>query len=70
MGKTTMLFHLLETFRTSARIAFLFQTHCNSKEFMRLLLAELGCEEDTKTWSRCMTNSTNAWSRSPRRAIA
>ena len=48
MGKTTMLFHLLETFRSSARIAFLFQTHCNSREFMRLLLAELGCEEDTQ----------------------
>ncbi len=48
MGKTTMLFHLLETFRTSARIAFLFQTHCNSREFMRLLLAELGSEEDTQ----------------------
>jgi general secretion pathway protein A len=48
MGKTTMLFQLLETFRTSARIAFLFQTHCNSREFMRLLLAELGCEEDTQ----------------------
>ena len=45
MGKTTMLFHMLETFRTSARIAFLFQTHCNSREFMRLLLAELGCED-------------------------
>jgi general secretion pathway protein A len=48
MGKTTMLFHLLETFRTTARIAFLFQTHCNSREFMRLLLADLGCEEDTQ----------------------
>jgi general secretion pathway protein A len=47
MGKTTMLFHLAETFRTSAHIAFLFQTHCNSREFMRLLLAELGSEEDT-----------------------
>jgi len=48
MGKTTMLFHLLESFRSSARIAFLFQTHCNSREFMRLLLADLGCEEDTQ----------------------
>ena len=48
MGKTTMLFHMLETCRTSAHIAFLFQTHCNSREFMRLLLAELGCEEDTQ----------------------
>src|ERR1039458_4271207 len=42
MGKTTLLFHLLEKFRTSARTAFLFQTQCNSREFMRFLLAELG----------------------------
>ena len=48
MGKTTMLFHLLESFRSSACIAFLFQTHCNSREFMRLLLADLGSEEDTQ----------------------
>src|SRR6202163_2764275 len=43
-----MLFHMLETFRTSARVPFVFQTHCNSREFMRLMLAELGCEEDTQ----------------------
>src|ERR1700677_8139 len=46
MGKTTLLFHLLEKFRTSARTAFLFQTQCNSREFMRFLLAELGYECD------------------------
>jgi general secretion pathway protein A len=44
MGKTTLLFHLLERFRNSARTAFLFQTQCNSREFMRLLLAEFGVE--------------------------
>lgn len=43
-GKTTLLFHLFEKFRSSARIAFLFQTQCNSREFMRFLLAELGYE--------------------------
>jgi general secretion pathway protein A len=42
MGKTTLLFHLLEKFRSSAKTAFLFQTQCNSREFMRFLLAELG----------------------------
>src|ERR1700722_11906299 len=42
MGKTTILFHLLEKFRSSAKTAFLFQTQCNSREFMRFLLAELG----------------------------
>jgi|SRR3984957_860978 general secretion pathway protein A len=44
MGKTTLLFHMLEKFRNSARTAFLFQTQCNSREFMRFLLAELGYE--------------------------
>lgn len=43
MGKTTLLFHLLERFRSSARTAFLFQTQCNSREFMRFLLNELSC---------------------------
>ena len=44
MGKTTLLFQLLEKFRGSARTAFLFQTQCSSREFMRFLLAELGSE--------------------------
>jgi len=44
MGKTTLLFHLLERFRSSARTAFLFQTQCTSRDFMRSLLNELGCE--------------------------
>jgi general secretion pathway protein A len=48
MGKTTLLFHLLEKFRTSAHTAFIFQTQCTSREFMRFLLAELGFEEDTQ----------------------
>src|SRR5271157_6403381 len=42
MGKTTLLFHLLEKFSNSARTAFLFQTQCTSREFLRFLLAELG----------------------------
>src|SRR5438270_3801872 len=37
MGKTTLLFHLLEKFRNSARSAFLFQTQCTSREFLRFL---------------------------------
>jgi len=44
MGKTTLLFHLLERFRSSARTAFLFQTQCTSREFMRFLLSELSCQ--------------------------
>ena len=48
MGKTTILFHLLEKFRDTARTAFLFQTQCDSREFMRFLLAELGYEGTTR----------------------
>src|ERR1039458_9177470 len=44
MGKTTILFQLLQQFRSKARTAFLFQTQCTSREFMRFLLLELGCE--------------------------
>jgi len=46
MGKTTILFHLLEKFRSSARTAFVFQTQCTSREFLRFLLSELGYESD------------------------
>jgi general secretion pathway protein A len=52
MGKTTLLFHLLERFRNSARTAFLFQTQCSSREFMRLLLAELGMENHDQDFVR------------------
>lgn len=52
MGKTTLLFHLLEKFRSSARTAFLFQTQCTSREFMRFLLAELGYEGDGQDFVR------------------
>jgi general secretion pathway protein A len=44
MGKTTLLFNLLEHFSSSARTAFLFQTQCDSREFMRYLLSELGID--------------------------
>ncbi|PYV36792.1 MAG: hypothetical protein DMG06_29870, partial [Acidobacteria bacterium] len=46
MGKTTLLFHLLENLRNSARTAFLFQTQCDSRELFRYLMADLGL--DTK----------------------
>ena len=47
MGKTTLLFHLLERFRSSARTAFVFQTQCNSRDFMRFLMTELSLESGT-----------------------
>lgn len=44
MGKTSLLFQFLETMRNKARTAFLFQTDCDSREFMRHLLTDLGID--------------------------
>jgi len=52
MGKTTLLFRLLEEFQSSAHTAFLFQTQCTSRLLMRFLLAELGCETDHQDFVR------------------
>lgn len=42
MGKTTILYRLMEELRDSARTVFLFQTQCDSREFFRYILSELG----------------------------
>ena len=44
MGKTTLLYRLMEELRDSARTVFLFQTQCDSREFFCYLLSELGVE--------------------------
>ena len=44
MGKTTLLYQVLEGLRDKARAAFLFQTQCNSREFFQYLLSELGVD--------------------------
>src|SRR6266436_1356117 len=44
MGKTTVLFDVLERFNKVARTAFLFQIHGDSCDFLRYLISELGGE--------------------------
>ena len=44
MGKTTLLFRLLEHLKRSARTAFLFQTQCDSLGLMRYLMGDLGID--------------------------
>jgi N-acetylmuramoyl-L-alanine amidase len=44
MGKTTLLYQVLDALRDKARTAFLFQTQCNSREFFQYLLHELGVD--------------------------
>jgi general secretion pathway protein A len=49
MGKTSLLFHLLQSVRDSARTAFLFQTNTDSKDLLRVLLTDLGINTRGKT---------------------
>jgi general secretion pathway protein A len=41
MGKTTILVHLLGQLRGMARTAYIFQTQCGARDFLRYLLADL-----------------------------
>src|SRR5579863_3665289 len=47
LGKTTLLYKLLEEWNPTCRIVFLFQTQCDSREFFRYLLAELGIDAES-----------------------
>lgn len=42
MGKTTLLFRLLDHLKTKARTGFLFQTQCHSGDLLRYILADMG----------------------------
>ena len=46
MGKTTLLFNLMQVLGTSAKTAFLFQAQDSPKNFVRNLLLDLGVEHD------------------------
>jgi general secretion pathway protein A len=60
MGKTTLLFHLLEKIKPVARTAFIFQTQCTSREFLRLLMAELGLDGGQGDFVRMHENFNRA----------
>jgi type II secretory pathway predicted ATPase ExeA len=46
MGKTTLLFQLLQRWKGYVHSAFLFQTQCNSRELIRYLLEDLRIRND------------------------
>jgi type II secretory pathway predicted ATPase ExeA len=48
MGKTTLLFRLLETLRGTARTAFLFQLEGDSRDLLRSVLADLGINSQSQ----------------------
>jgi type II secretory pathway predicted ATPase ExeA/LysM repeat protein len=44
MGKTSLLYHYLSYLRDKARTAFVFRTDCDSREFIRHVLLDLGID--------------------------
>ena len=46
MGKTTLLFQLLQRWKETVNTAFLFQTQCDSRELIRYLLHDLGLNSE------------------------
>jgi type II secretory pathway predicted ATPase ExeA len=46
MGKTTLLYQLLQRWKGYVHSAFLFQTQCDSRELIRYLLEDLGLKSD------------------------
>ena len=51
MGKTSLLFQYLEHLGDKARTAFVFQTDCDSREFVRHILIDLGLDASGKDLS-------------------
>jgi general secretion pathway protein A len=48
MGKTSLLYQYLEGMRSTARTAFVFQTDCDSREFLRHILLDLEVDASGK----------------------
>ena len=48
MGKTSLLYQYLEGMRNTARTAFVFQTDCDSREFLRHILLDLEVDASGK----------------------
>ncbi len=48
MGKTSLIYEYLERMRDKARTAFVFQTNCDSREFLRHILLDLGMDATGK----------------------
>src|SRR5271154_2191224 len=49
LGKTTLLFHVMNQLREKARTVFLFQTVCTPLDLLRALLTGLGIQETEGT---------------------
>jgi general secretion pathway protein A len=72
MGKTSLLFKVLDSFKTSARTAFLFQTDCTPHEFLGSLLHDLGIsaiKDDLPKMREALNNALLAEMQAGRRFV-
>ena len=72
LGKTTLLFQLLERLQHSARTVFLSQTQYDSREFLRYLLDKLGIEtqgRDRAELQKCLEEALHQEMRAGRRFV-
>jgi len=60
LGKTTLLFRLMEELRGRTRTAFLFQTQCDSDEFLSLLLNDLEDAPSSQTGAATQKQRTSS----------
>ncbi len=72
MGKTSLIYEYLERMRDKARTAFVFQTDCDSREFLRHILLDLGIDatgKDLPAMHEMMNGVLAAEARAGRRFI-
>jgi general secretion pathway protein A len=72
MGKTSLLYEYLQRMRDKARTAFVFQTDCDSREFIRHILLDLGIDaagKDLPAMHEMMNRVLNDEARAGRRFI-
>ena len=55
LGKTSLLFRLLNELQGTARTAFLFQTRCTEREFLQALVNDLGISDGHNDFARLQT---------------
>ena len=72
MGKTSLIYEYLKRMRDKARTAFVFQTDCDSREFLRHILLDLGMDatgKDLPAMHEMMNGVLAAEARAGRRFI-
>lgn len=61
VGKTTLLFQVLEGLRETGRAAYLFQKHCTSREILQFLLSGMGVDPSSMDLSLMRTKLNQLW---------